>query len=357
LLVSIIIDNHNYDRYLVAALDSALNQDYPDVEVIVVDDGSTDRSREILAGYRDRVTVILKEQGGQSSAFNVGVAAAHGDVIMLLDSDDLLYPHTVGCVVAAFEADPKAVWVQFRLEVIDENGRATGVIKPPAWSARRSGDLRASIIAFQFDIVRMATSGNAFSARALAEVLPVPEQVYAPSGTDWYLCPLIGLFGTTAFLDLVGGAYRVHGNNRNWQERIAGRLDLRGVRRDLRLCTYGARAIRDAARRLRLDAPDDVLSVAYMADRMVSLKLEPAMHPIKDDHLRTVLRLGATAAHRRFDVRWPMRALFIMWFVLMAVAPRPVAWTLAELFFFPSKRGPLNSLLARLHVTAQPSRS
>src|SRR3954451_20463787 len=94
-LVSIVIDNYNYARFLPEAIESALAQTYPDTEVIVVDDGSTDDSREIIASYGSRVRPVLKTNGGQASAFNAGFAASRGDVVLFLDSDDTLFPEAV----------------------------------------------------------------------------------------------------------------------------------------------------------------------------------------------------------------------------------------------------------------------
>src|ERR1043166_191328 len=116
MLASVVINNHNYGRYLRDAIESALAQTHPEVEVIVVDDGSTDDSRDVIASYGDRVQAINKANGGQASALNVGVAAAHGEVLFFLDSDDMLRPDIVRQVVAGFEADPRLAWAMFRLE-------------------------------------------------------------------------------------------------------------------------------------------------------------------------------------------------------------------------------------------------
>src|SRR5437879_7689558 len=94
-LASIIINNDNYDVFLREAVDSALNQTYLNTEVIVVDDGSTDRSREIIASYGDQIIPVLKGNGGQASAFNAGFAASRGEVVFFLDSDDILLPTAV----------------------------------------------------------------------------------------------------------------------------------------------------------------------------------------------------------------------------------------------------------------------
>ena len=75
-LVSILINNYNYGYFLGAAIESALSQTYQNIEIIVVDDGSTDNSREIIAHYGNHIIPILKENGGQASAFNAGFAAS-----------------------------------------------------------------------------------------------------------------------------------------------------------------------------------------------------------------------------------------------------------------------------------------
>ncbi|MCC2671779.1 MAG: glycosyl transferase, partial [Armatimonadetes bacterium] len=77
-LASVIINNYNYARYLPEAVESALAQTYPHTEVVVVDDGSTDHSRAVLAGYGDRLRTVFQENGGQASAFNAGFAASRG---------------------------------------------------------------------------------------------------------------------------------------------------------------------------------------------------------------------------------------------------------------------------------------
>ena len=75
-LVSIIINNYNYGRFLDEAISSALNQTYPHIEVVVVDDGSTDDSRQLIANYEDHIVSVLKENRGMSSACNAGFAAS-----------------------------------------------------------------------------------------------------------------------------------------------------------------------------------------------------------------------------------------------------------------------------------------
>src|SRR6266700_1460758 len=102
-LASIIIDNYNYGRFLEQAIESALNQNYLRTEVIVVDDGSTDNSREVIARYGNRILPLVKDNGGQASAFNAGFRRSHGEVVLFLDADDALFPTAAAGAVEALK--------------------------------------------------------------------------------------------------------------------------------------------------------------------------------------------------------------------------------------------------------------
>lgn len=219
-LVSIIIDNYNYGPFLEEAIDSALNQTYPNTEVIVVDDGSTDNSREIIASYGDRIISILKENGGQASAFNAGFLASRGEVILFLDSDDMLVPTAVERAVALFR-DMGVVKVHWPLWEVDKQGRKTGRVIPG--SALMGGDLRELAIRCGPDsYVTPPTSGNAWSRRFVESVLPVPELEY-DCGAETYLVALAPIFGLIGTIMEPHGYYRVHGSNDSCRGTVAER--------------------------------------------------------------------------------------------------------------------------------------
>ena len=90
MLVSIVINNYNYARYLGDAIDSALAQTWHPLEVIVVDDGSTDDSWSVIQRYGERVRAMRQPNGGQGAAYNAGFAASRGEWVLFLDADDLL---------------------------------------------------------------------------------------------------------------------------------------------------------------------------------------------------------------------------------------------------------------------------
>src|SRR5206468_3986800 len=121
-VASIIVNNYNYGRFLREAVDSALNQTYRNTEVIVVDDGSTDGSPEIIASYGDRIVPVLKQNGGQNSALNAGFSLSRGDVILFLDSDDVLLPTAVEAAMEAL-AEPDVVKVHWPWLECDDSSR------------------------------------------------------------------------------------------------------------------------------------------------------------------------------------------------------------------------------------------
>jgi glycosyltransferase involved in cell wall biosynthesis len=120
-LVSVVITAYEIAEYLPMAIDSALEQTYPHVEVVVVNDGSTDGTAEILAGYGSRIVTITQENRGLASARNTGILAARGGYIALLDGDDLWLPTRLEHLVAVLEADPELGMATSDLYVIDED--------------------------------------------------------------------------------------------------------------------------------------------------------------------------------------------------------------------------------------------
>lgn len=103
--VSVVIPTHNHARYLGEAIDSALAQTHSPLEVIVVDDGSTDETEEVLARYGNRIRTLRQRNQGVSAARNAGIAAASGDYLAFLDSDDLWHPRKLERQLALFAAD------------------------------------------------------------------------------------------------------------------------------------------------------------------------------------------------------------------------------------------------------------
>jgi Glycosyl transferase family 2 len=354
--IDIVVNNFNYGRFVGAAIDSALAQSHPDVKVIVVDDGSTDDSRDVLRRYEDRVELVLKENGGQASAVNAGFLHCSGDAVIFLDADDVLLPEAASLVSSAFASDPLVSMVQYRMEVMDGEGRTTGTIKPSSHLPVPHGDLRHAELVFPFDLVWLPMSATSFRTDALRRILPIPEAEWPVCGADWYLKHLTPLLGTVVSLSEVGACYRVHGANRYEPESPA--LDLEHVRHGLRHADSTARALTRLAAELGLARPyDRILSVADLSNRLVSLKLDPRRHPFPSDSLMSLAIDGTRAAGRRTDVSWPLKLLYGSWFWVMAALPAAAARRLAGLFLFPERRGALNRVLEYLHDRGDAGRS
>jgi glycosyltransferase involved in cell wall biosynthesis len=226
-LASIIVNNYNYGRFLAEAIDSALAQTYPRVEVIVADDGSTDDSRDIISAYGDRIIPVLKENGGQASAFNTGFATSRGQTIFFLDSDDVLLPTALEHAAPIFR-DPDVVKVHWPLWEIDAEGKRTGDLTPTGELAE--GELRElAVREGPINHVNPPTSGNGWSRRFLESVLPMPE-------AEWKICADVCLMELAPFSGRIGkipepqALYRLHGQNnysaRSFDERLKHGLEL-----------------------------------------------------------------------------------------------------------------------------------
>jgi glycosyltransferase involved in cell wall biosynthesis len=204
--VSIVICNYNYAPFLDGAIRSAGEQDYSDKEIIVVDDGSTDGSREIIARWDDAVRAVYKANGGQASAYNAGFERVTGDVVVFLDADDLLAPDACTRIVEAFASG--VAKVHFRLRLIDANGRARGSTIPLQLT---DGDVGARLRERGELYESAPGSGNAYRVSALKRLMPLPVTTEERYGADFFLIyatPLLGTVRTAGQGPL--GFYRSH---------------------------------------------------------------------------------------------------------------------------------------------------
>jgi glycosyltransferase involved in cell wall biosynthesis len=212
MLVSIIISNYNYAAYLADAIDSALAQTHPDVEVIVVDDGSTDDSRAVIEGYGSRVRSIFKANTGQVPSTNVAFAVSRGDVVILLDADDVLLENAAERHLDSFR-DPATIVSHGYLEVV--NARMEPLGKRLPFQLAPAGDYVQHFLACGPSAYPASfTSGGAWSRRFLERVMPMPEDNLKIIGPDGYLSALSPLFGRIGAVHEIVGRYRIHGNNR-----------------------------------------------------------------------------------------------------------------------------------------------
>ncbi|EDZ96956.1 glycosyltransferase [Limnospira fusiformis KN01] len=128
--VSVIIPAYNADRYIAEAINSIFSQSYQDYEIIVVDDGSTDSTPEILQSYGSRIHSISQTNGGIAAARNLGIAAAKGELIALLDHDDIFLADKLPAQVACFDSHPGVGLVNSGWQIISADGTPQSNIEP-----------------------------------------------------------------------------------------------------------------------------------------------------------------------------------------------------------------------------------
>jgi len=205
--VSIIISNHNYAPFLEASIQSALAQTHSECEVIVVDDGSTDGSGEILERYRGRVQVVLLAHQGETATRNVGFSRCSGDLICFLDSDDGLHADAAERVVRFWR--PEFAKVQYPLRVVDQEGIDQRLQMPRC--RLDSGRVLSSLLRTGRYITSPG-SGNFYARSFLENIVPVPTDEW-PQSFDSYAAACAGFSGEIGAIQEPLGYYRVHRNN------------------------------------------------------------------------------------------------------------------------------------------------
>ncbi len=127
--VSVIIPAYNQGLYLKEAIQSVLDQTYPNFDLVIVDDGSTDDTAEVVHRFRDqRIRYIYQENRGLSAARNTGIQHSDGELLTFLDSDDLFFPDKLEVLVAELEQHPEVGFVAGQAVLIDEYGNPLGEV-------------------------------------------------------------------------------------------------------------------------------------------------------------------------------------------------------------------------------------
>ena len=204
--VSVVIPNYNYARFLREAVDSVLGQTYGDIEIIVVDDGSTDASKSILDEYGSRITVIFQQNQGVSAARNNGVAASGGEFLAFLDADDAWLPEKVKKQVTMLREDPSLGLVHVGVEEIDDEGRVTG-----HRTDGLSGNVSAELLLFERSVILGGGSGLMVRRSVFGEIGGFDTRL--STSADWDLFYRIASRHPIGFVPECLLRYRYHGSN------------------------------------------------------------------------------------------------------------------------------------------------
>jgi glycosyltransferase involved in cell wall biosynthesis len=233
-LVSILVGNYNYANYIRQTIESVLVQTFTNWELIICDDGSTDQSVAVIASYleRDRrIRLLRKPNGGHASALNAAFAECRGDLICLLDSDDVYLPQKLERVVQASEADPQKGVIVHRVIRVNESRRRQGVWPlsnslPDGWygpALLRTGGILP---------YTPPTSGLALR-REIAEILfPLPTTPPLHMCPDQVVMRLAPLTTQVGRVPKALAEYRLHRTNTYGQRTVSAQ----SINRELELC-------------------------------------------------------------------------------------------------------------------------
>jgi glycosyltransferase involved in cell wall biosynthesis len=313
---SIIINNYNYGRFVGQAIESVLAVDWPDKEIIVVDDGSTDDSRTVIESFGERITSIFAENRGQAAAANAGFERSMGDVVIFLDADDVLLRSIAQQVMSVWH--PGIAKVQYGMIYVDQALRPLGRCWP-VYTAKDTPKSVSRLMRQTGDYLSSPTSGNAWSRDFLNEVFPLPTRAEGLHWIDMYLQKVAPFFGDVVSLTIPQCLYRRHGNNDSsfafvdeYLEKYNGWLNqVETVHR------LGDKLLQRKNRAISLSYKNEF----YTKVALVSKRFFPRGH--STTMLTVLARYWQTVWHGEFSTK--QKTLFFVWSLAVAAAPRRVA--------------------------------
>ena len=203
--VSVIIPTYNYSRFIGEAIDSALAQTRAPLEVIVVDDGSTDGTAEVLAAYGDRIRVLRQKNSGVAMARNAGIAAARGEYLAFLDSDDAWYPRKLERQMPRFDAEPSLGLVHCGAETIDSEGRTLKMSVDGM-----EGQVAEAMLRLDREVIMPQGSSIVVPKRVAEEIGGFDARL--PPSEDWDFCYRVAARYAVGYVAEVLVRYRLHGS-------------------------------------------------------------------------------------------------------------------------------------------------
>lgn len=339
--VSIVVLNYNYARFVGRAIDSALRQTAQGVEVIVVDNGSTDHSLEVIRPYLPRVRLVQQPVNiGQGQGYNLGFEAATGEWIIWLDADDELDADCVATCLAMADADTAKV--QYPMRHVDADSRPLGTITP---FLRHSGDVTPIIRRFGH-YAGPPGSGNFYRRSAVAPYFPVPP-------ADWPICTDTVPFVTAAFHGKVVDTgrplahYRMHqkasqaapGYRGNYCTSMATEVRLNYAARDKTLGLLRERS------GIAVDGPFLTIP-AHVRHRIISWRWAPHSHPFPEDSAASLWRLMRCSLRDYPGYRREARLVMLAWAAGVLFLPAALAQRVMQ----AQPSAPLMDTLSRRQV-------
>jgi glycosyltransferase involved in cell wall biosynthesis len=203
--VSVIIPTYNHAQYLGEAIESVLTQDYPDMVVIVVDDGSTDNTREVTASYRGKIISVEQPNGGCALARNTGLNIATGEYIAFLDSDDSLLPGSLRIRAEYLDNHPEAGLVCG--DVIEVYGEGDHRLKSLRVNPPKHPDN------FRWETVEFCATTSSVMARRTCFETAGKFEATLRQGQDWHMWVRLALHTDMVYLPFPMAYYKIHDSN------------------------------------------------------------------------------------------------------------------------------------------------
>lgn len=209
--VTALIDTYNQQSFIAEAIQSVLAQDFPasEMEVLVVDDGSTDGTPEIIRKFHPRARYLHKANGGQGSAFNAGIGEARGEIVAFLDGDDWWAPRKLSAIAEVFERESAVGLVGHGITNVHPNGRQVVQLSRESVRFRLNSAENAKILRMRRGF--LGTSRMAYRRSVLQQIGVVPTELAFEA--DEYLFTLAGLYSEVLILKESLTFYRLHDKN------------------------------------------------------------------------------------------------------------------------------------------------
>jgi glycosyltransferase involved in cell wall biosynthesis len=246
--VTVLIDTYNHERFIEQAIESVLVQDFPrsEMEILVVDDGSTDRTPDLVRKFEPQVRLIRKPNGGQASAFNAGIPEARGEFVAFLDGDDWWEPRKLTRVAEAFSADPSLGIAGHGIVMLHRDGSQLTETLREGFQFQANNLEGAKLFRLRKSL--LGTSRMAIRSEVLRRIGPVPEAIRVQA--DEYLFTLAAVLTPARILPEPLTFYRFHDAN-GFQFSDMDPAKLRNLNSSMLAL---AKALSDALNRLPVDS-------------------------------------------------------------------------------------------------------
>lgn len=266
-IITVLVDTYNHERFIEQALFSVIEQNFPadEMEILVVDDGSTDRTPELVRRFEPRVRLIRKENGGQASAFNTGIPKARGEIVAFLDGDDWWTTDKLKRVTEALAADETLGIVGHGIIVVGQDGNEQTETLRDGFRFHANTIEGARLLRCRGSF--LGTSRMTIRTRVLNLIGPVPESIRVQA--DEYLSTLAAVLAGCQILAEPLTYYRLHelnafqgvrfGSPQMWNkqqslaalaENLSEQIKMHGV--DERTCRALVQYTEASAKQLRL---------------------------------------------------------------------------------------------------------